>query len=53
MHHGKSRGKRKIHKACKKHVNLLKTGEFLKVGGKNNFLKIEGEMYGNSKNRGI
>ena len=30
----KVRGKRNTHKVCKKLVNFLKTGEFVKVGGK-------------------
>jgi len=41
MHHGETRGKRKSHKACKKHVNLPKTGGNLeKYWGKNNFREI-------------
>ena len=35
-------GKRKTHKACKKHVNSAKSGgEILKSRGNNNFRKIE------------
>ena len=40
----KVRGKRNIHKACKKQVNFRKTeGKFLKVGGNNNFREIGGK----------
>src|SRR6218665_1929136 len=37
MHHGQSRGKRKTHKVCKKHVNFTKSGrEIWKISGMKN-----------------
>ena len=45
MHHGQTRGKRKTHKVCKKHLNFTESGrKFAKVGVNNNFPEI-GEMY--------
>jgi len=40
MHHGKSRGKRKTHKVCKKtrKFNENRVGNFEKYGGKNNLI---------------
>ena len=45
--------KRNAQKVCKKQVNFSKTGgEFLKVGGNNNFCETGGGMYRNRENRG-
>jgi len=42
----KVEGKRKTHKVCKKDVNFRNSGEkFGKVGGKEKFSEIWGEMY--------
>ena len=50
MHHGKSRGKRKTHKVCKKHVNsTYSEGKFGKVGGKEKFPEIGGKCIETAK----
>src|SRR6218665_3408323 len=55
MHHGKSRGKRKIHKICKKkHVKFTKSGgNFEKKEGNEEFPEIGGKCIKIAKIGGI
>ena len=53
IHHGETRGKRKTHKVCKKHVNFTKSGGFAKVGRNNNCAVIGRKCTETAKLRGM